>query len=87
MTDHGPDMIFQGGIRRDALCRRPKVLASSLAFTSVPIRTLETGCEIYVHFLDHTTAEVRLNNYVYWLEKQQFAATNAHSHRKQDETL
>ncbi len=33
------------------------------------IRTLETGCEMDVHFIDGTTAEAGLNNYVYSLKK------------------
>lgn len=69
-TGQDPDIIFQGAF--DEMHRAdgktdPKVLASSLGFTSVPTMTRETGCEIDVHFLDHTTAEVGLNNYVYTL--------------------
>lgn len=73
LTDYGPDMIFQGAfdeMHRADSKTDPKVLASSLGFTSVPIRTLETGCEIDVHFLDDATAEVGLNNYVYTLKKR-----------------
>jgi hypothetical protein len=72
VTDYGPDMIFQGAF--DEMQRAdkkvdPKALAASLGFTAAPIRTLETGCEIDVHFVDDTTAEVGLNNYVYTLKK------------------
>ena len=31
---------------------------------------LETGCEIDFHFVDATTAEIGLNNFVYTLKKQ-----------------
>ena len=31
--------------------------------------TLQTGCEIDVYFVEGTTAEVALNNYVYTLNK------------------
>lgn len=30
---------------------------------------LETGCEIDLHYVNDTTAEVALNNYVYTLKK------------------
>lgn len=40
-----------------------------MIFTSGWIKTLETGCEVEVHFVDDTTAEVGLNNYVYTLKK------------------
>ena len=33
-------------------------------------RTLETGCEFDFPFVDETTAEVGLNEYVYTLKKQ-----------------
>jgi len=41
-----------------------------MGFTGTKIRTLETGCEIDFHFVDDTTAEAGLNNYVYTLKKQ-----------------
>ncbi|MDH2353115.1 hypothetical protein QCM80_21000 [Bradyrhizobium sp. SSUT112] len=65
-------MIFQGAFDEMQRADRkvdPKALAASLGFTAAPIRTLETGCEIDVHFVDDTTAEVGLNNYVYTLKK------------------
>lgn len=43
--------------------------APELVALGVQIRTLETGCGITVHFVDGTTAEVGLNNYVYTLKK------------------
>lgn len=72
VTDYGPDMIFQGAFDEMQRADRkvdPKALATTLGFTATPIRTLETGCEIDVHFVDDTTAEVGLNNYVYTLKK------------------
>ena len=73
VTDYGPDMIFQGAfdeMQRADKKAEPKALAASLGFANGPIRTLETGCEIDVHFVDDTTAEVGLNNYVYTLKKR-----------------
>ena len=73
VTDYGPDMIFQGAfdeMQRVDKKADPKTLAASLGFAGVPIKTLETGCEIDVHFVDDTTAEVGLNNYVYTLKKR-----------------
>jgi hypothetical protein len=48
----------------------PNKIAASLGFSGTSIRTLETGCEIDFHFVDATTAEIGLNNYVYTLKKQ-----------------
>ncbi|MDE5461616.1 hypothetical protein GWG67_13200 [Bradyrhizobium sp. CSS354] len=42
--------------------------------------------EIDVYFVDDTTADAGLNNYVYTLMKRNFAFTNVHSHPKEDET-
>jgi hypothetical protein len=73
VTDYGPEMIFQGAfdeMRHGDTKADPKVLAASLGFTGPHIRTLETGCEIDVHFLDDTTAEIGLNDYVYTLRKR-----------------
>ncbi|MFT4115106.1 hypothetical protein [Bradyrhizobium sp.] len=73
LTDYGPDMIFQGAFDEMQRADRkadPKALAASLGFSGPRIRTLETGCEIDIHFLDDTTAEVGLNNYVYTLKKR-----------------
>ncbi|EJN15832.1 hypothetical protein PMI42_00597 [Bradyrhizobium sp. YR681] len=73
VTDYGPDMIFQGAFGEMQRVDRkadPKASAASLGFAGAPIRTLETGCEIDVHFVDDTTAEVGLNNYVYTLKKR-----------------
>ena len=73
VTDYGPDMLFQGAF--DEMQRAdkkvdPKALAASLGFAEARIRTLETGCEIDVHFVDDATAEIGLNDYVYTLKKR-----------------
>jgi hypothetical protein len=73
VTNYGPDMIFQGAfdeMQRADKKADPKALAASLGFAGAAIRTLETGCEIDVHFVDDTTAEIGLNNYVYTLKKR-----------------
>ncbi|MBC9876398.1 hypothetical protein G8O24_03440 [Bradyrhizobium sp. INPA01-394B] len=73
MTDYGPDMIFQGAfeeMQRADKKADPQALAASLGFNGARIRTLETGCEIGVHFVDDATAEIGLNNYVYTLKKR-----------------
>lgn len=73
VTDYDPDLIFQGAfdeMRRADKKVDPKALAVSLGFSGARIKTLETGCEIDIHFVDGTTAEVGLNNYVYTLKKQ-----------------
>ena len=72
VTDYGPDMLFQGAFDEMRSADKkvdPKALAASLGFTGARIRTLETGCEIDVHFVDDTTAEIGLNDYVYTLKK------------------
>jgi hypothetical protein len=73
VTDYGPDMIFQGAF--DEMQRAdkkvdPGALAASLGFTGSRIRTLETGCEIDIHFVNDTTAEIGLNDYVYTLKRR-----------------
>lgn len=73
VIDYGPDLIFQGAfveMQRFDKKADPKTLAASLGFTGTTIKTLETGCEIDVHFVDDATAEVGLNNYVYTLKKR-----------------
>ena len=73
VTDYGPDMIFQGAfdeMQRADKKADPKTLAASLGFSDARIRTLETGCEIDVHFVDDATAEVGLSDYVYTLKKR-----------------
>jgi len=73
VTDYGPDMLFQGAfdeMRRADKKVDPKALAASLGFSGSSIRTLETGCEIDLHFVDDTTAEIGLNEHVYTLKKR-----------------
>lgn len=73
VTTSGPDMLFQGAfdeMQRADKKADPKALAASLGFTGASIRTLETGCEIDVHFVDDATAEIGLNDYVYTLKKR-----------------
>jgi hypothetical protein len=48
----------------------PNKIAAALGFIGNRIKTLETGCEIDFHFVDATTAEIGLNDYVYTLKKQ-----------------
>ena len=49
----------------DAARTDPDALAASLGFTPARIKTLETRCEIDVHFVDDATPEIGLNDYVY----------------------
>jgi len=66
-------MLFQGAFEEMQSKNKsidPNKLASSLGFTGKTIRTLETGCEIDFHFVDASTAEIGLNDYVYTLKKQ-----------------
>jgi hypothetical protein len=73
VTDYDPDRLFQGAfeeMQRADKKADPKALAASLGFAGPRIRTLETGCEIDVHFVDDATAEIGLNDYVYTLKKR-----------------
>ena len=68
----GADMLFQGTfdeMRRKDPRVDPAKIAASLGFTATNVRTLLTGCEFDFHFLDATTAETGLNDYVYTLKK------------------
>jgi hypothetical protein len=74
ISDFTADMIFQGAFETMQSNNKsvdPNKLAASLGFLGKSIKTLETGCEIDFHFVDATTAEVGLNDYVYTLKKQQ----------------
>ena len=67
------DLLFQGAF--DEMRERdksvdPLKLATSLGFTGTSWKTLETGCEIDWHFVNPSTVEVALNDYVYTLRKQ-----------------
>ncbi len=73
LTDYTADLLFQGafGEMHDAdKSKDPQKLAASVGFTGTPVKTLETGCEIDWHFIDQSTVEVGLNDYVYVLKKQ-----------------
>ena len=73
LTDYTADLLFQGafGEMHDAdKAKDPDKLAAALGFTTTSIKTLETGCDFDWHFVDRTTAEIALNNYVYILKKQ-----------------
>jgi hypothetical protein len=48
----------------------PGKIAASLGFSGSHIKTLETGCEIDFHFVDATTVEIGLNDYIYTSKKQ-----------------
>jgi len=71
-SDFTADMIFQGALEEMQSKNKsvdPNRMAASLGFMGNSIRTLETGCEIDFHFVDATTAEIGLNDYVYTLKK------------------
>jgi hypothetical protein len=73
LTDYTADLLFQGafGEMHDAdKSKDPQKLAASVGFATTPIKTLETGCEFDWHFVDQSTAELALNDYVYVLKKQ-----------------
>jgi hypothetical protein len=73
LTDYTADLLFQGafGEMHDSdKAKDPQKLAASVGFNGTPIKTLETGCDFDWHFVDQSTVEVGLNNYVYVLKKQ-----------------
>jgi hypothetical protein len=73
LTNYTADLLFQGafGDMHDAdKAKDPGKLAASVGFTTTPIQTLETGCDFDWHFVDRSTAEIGLNDYVYILKKQ-----------------
>jgi hypothetical protein len=73
MSDFTADMLFQGAFEdmHDAdKSADPQKLAAALGFTGTSFKTLETGCDIDWHFVDPTTAEIGLDDYVYTLKKQ-----------------
>jgi len=73
VSNFAADMIFQGAFGEMQSTNKaadPNQIAASLGFSGADIRTLETGCEIDFHFVDATTVEIGLNNYVYTLKKQ-----------------
>jgi hypothetical protein len=73
LTNYTADLLFQGafGEMHDAdKTKDPRQLAASVGFNAASIKTLETGCEFDWHFVDQSTAEIALNNFIYVLKKQ-----------------
>ena len=73
LTDYTADLLFQGafGEMHDSdKSKDPQKLAAAVGFTGTPVKTLETGCEFDWHFVDQSTVEIGLNDYVYVLKKQ-----------------
>lgn len=73
VSDFTADMLFQGAfeeMKDTDKSVNPLKLAATLGFTGTAFKTLETGCDIDWHFVDQTTAEVGLDDYVYTLKKQ-----------------
>jgi hypothetical protein len=73
LTDYTADLLFQGAfdeMRRQDKSVDPGKIAAGLGFRGEAVRTLETGCEFDFHFVDASTAQVGLNDYVYTLKKQ-----------------
>ena len=73
VSDYTADMLFQGAFGEMQASNKsvdPGKIAASLGFAGARIKTLETGCEVDFHFVDATTAEIGLNDYVYTLKKQ-----------------
>jgi hypothetical protein len=73
LTESIPETLFEGAFEemrsRDKTVD-PAKIAASLGFHGDHIKMLETGCEIDFHFVDDTSAEIGLNDYVYTLKKQ-----------------
>ena len=73
IVDSGPEGLFEGAfdeMREKDKSVEPAKLAASLGFTGTSYKTLQTGCDIDFHFVDATTMEIGLNDYVYTLKKQ-----------------
>jgi hypothetical protein len=73
LKDYTADLLFQGafGEMHDTdKARDPQKRAASVGLTGTAIKTLETSCEFDWHFVDQSTAEIGLNNYIYVLKKQ-----------------
>ncbi len=75
VKDFPADWLFQGafGEMHDRnKSADPVKIAASLGFHGSSWKTLETGCanELDFHFVDPTTAEFGLNDFVYTLKKQ-----------------
>jgi hypothetical protein len=73
LSNFTADLLFQGAFEEmhdSDKSADPLKLAASLGFTGTSFKTLETGCEIDWHFVDSSTVEVALDDYVYTLQKQ-----------------
>jgi hypothetical protein len=73
LSDVTADMLFQGafgGMHDKDNSADPQKIATSLGFAGTSFKTLATGCEIDWHFVNPTTAEIGLNDYVYTLKRQ-----------------
>jgi len=73
VSDFTADMLFQGSLgemHEGDKSKDPRALAAALGFAGTSWKTLETGCEIDWHFVDPSTAEIGLDDYVYTLKKQ-----------------
>jgi hypothetical protein len=73
LTDYTADLLFQGAVGEmhdSDKSKDPQKLAAAVGFTGTPIKALETGCEFDWHFVDQSTVEVDLDDYVYVLKKQ-----------------
>jgi hypothetical protein len=70
VSDFNAGLLFQGAfeeMRDNDRSVDPLKLAASLGFTGTSFKTLQTGCEIDWHFVDASTVEIGLNDYVYTL--------------------
>jgi hypothetical protein len=48
----------------------PERTAAALGFVGPSIKTLETGCDVDLYFVDASTAQIALNDTIYTLKKQ-----------------
>jgi hypothetical protein len=65
--------MFRGALETMAAKDRsidPELAASTLGFLGPSIKTLETGCDVAVHFVDASTAQVELGDTIYTLRKR-----------------
>ena len=73
LREYPADMLFEGalGEMRDRdKSVDPAKIAASLGFHGPRFKTIETGCDFDIHFVDADTAEVGLNDYVYTLKRR-----------------
>jgi len=71
--DYAADMLFEGAFGdmhdRDHSAD-PAKIAAALGFHGATFKTLESGCDFDIHFLDGNTAKVGLNDFVYTLKRR-----------------